>query len=197
MIDEQDIADIHAANSHESRERRYPYLMTGKITRIEDPASSSQFVRVKAQLTGMADGDESYWLLPIVGGAIESTPNAGDFICVWFEDGMPERGFYGVWPGTNSRNRPTEHMVLGDTAWGMLNYLVDQYNQLRTDFNSFVTTVYNLHKHDYAMGTTLVTTTVGTSTSATAANKGKGADGTTIANKSTSEQVVSKNAKVR
>lgn len=174
---------------------RFPYFIEGKITNINDDAGLG---RVKVRLKGMEDGDETDWLAPAWPGSIEAVPNVDELVWVQFIEGDPAHGLYLWFPTKNTRNRPVEAMVLGSTAWGMLNFMVTQLNQLRTDHNTFVTTIYNLHNHPTAaIGPVSVPSVVGTSTTAVAVNKGKAADGSVVADKSTSEIVLSGKARLR
>lgn len=180
---------------------RFPYFIEGKITNIGDEQGIG---RVRARLKGMDDGDETEWLSPAWPGSIEAVPNVGELVWVQFVEGDPARGLYLWFPSKNTNNRPTEAMVLGKTAWGMLNFFVTQFNQLRTDFNSFAST-FSGHTHTFSAtvvagavsGTTAVPNATQPSTTAQPANKGKAADGSEVADKSTSEIVLSGKTKVR
>lgn len=172
----------------ETQERRYPYCMVGKITTAEDPASSSQFVRVKAQLNGMKDGEETDWLSPIVGGAIEYTPNVGDMAIVWFEDGIPERGYYGVFAVSNSRNRPSEAMALGTTLAAIINANATTVANLITEFNAHIHTGVTV-----GMGSTGAPASPSTGT----VKKVQAADGGVVSDASGNKIALSGKAKVR
>lgn len=175
------------------RDGRYWGAVYGVVTNINDPAGQG---RVKARIAAQGDNEECDWLSPCWPGSIEAIPNKGDQIVVMFVHGDPHRGVYSCFPSSNTKNRPTEAMVLGTTAWGMINFLVTQFNQLRADFNG--------HTHaislPYNAGTTPSTLTGATgakNTTAIDAQKGKAADGSMIADKSTSEIVLSGKAKLR
>lgn len=196
-----DIQDLYEDQhrSQAQRDGRYWGWVAGTVTNVND---AQGLVRVKARIGGQFDQEESDWLLPALPGAIESIPNKGDPCLVGFVDGDPHKGFYLCHPESTTKGRPTEPMVLGITAWGIINYLVTQFNQLRTDFNN--------HTHPYSGGTGTANLSTGavtgvsgstsaptSPTAAVAANKGKASDGSVIADKSTSEIVLSGKAKVR
>jgi len=176
--------------------RVYGWL-PGVVTDVD-----TNLMRVKARIGKMEDGDSSDWLVPMGMGSIESVPEVGDPVGVCFLDGDPHAGAYFYFPQSTTNGRPTKEPIpLGLTLVGMMNYLVTQFNQLRTDYNSFIST-YNGHTHSYLPGpgtatNTLTTTAVGTSTAAAAANKGKSPDGSVVSDKPTSEIVLSKRSKVR
>lgn len=185
--------DLH--KSDEQREGRYYGFMRGSITNVNDDQS---LVRVKARLGAQGDGEESDWLVPAFPGSMECKPTKGDPCIVGFVDGNPQEGFWLYHPKSTTKGRPQEAVPLGTTSWGMINFLVDQVNQLRTDFNTFVTTIYNTHNHATApLGPVSVPSVVGTGTTAAAANKGKASDGSIVANKATSEIVLSGLVKVK
>lgn len=188
--------DLH--RSQAQRDGRYWGVVSGIITNVSD---SQGLLRVKARLGGQFDNEESDWLVPALPGAMECKPNKSDPVLVGFVDGDPHRGWWTYHPESTTKNRPTEAMVLGTTLIGMNNFWVTQFNQLRTDFNSFVST-YNGHTHGYnpgpsALAQTVATAAVGTSTTAQPANKGKAGDGSVVPDKSTSEIVLSGVIKVR
>lgn len=173
--------------------RVYGWL-PGVVTDVD-----TNLMRVKARIGKMEDGDSSDWLVPMGMGSIESVPEVGDPVGVCFLDGDPHAGAYFYFPQSTTNGRPTKEPIpLGATSWGMINFIVTQLNQLRTDFNTFVTTIYNVHNHPTApVGPVSVPSVVGTGTTAVAANKGKASDGSVVPDKSTSEIVLSKRSKVR
>lgn len=189
-----DLFDIFAPPEEETEGRIYG-LVNGKITNASDPKGLG---RVRARFMAQADHEESDWLIPLWPGAMEGIPDVNEMVAIGFFHGDPHRGFYAVHPISTTQGRATEHMVLGDTAWGIINFLVEQVNTLRTDFNTFVLTAYNFHTHAAlaAMGTTLPSLP-GVSTTAAAAVKGKDGNGATVANVSTSRSVLSRRAKVK
>jgi hypothetical protein len=173
---------------------RFPYLIEAKITNIGDDQGIG---RVKAKLRGMDDGDETEWLNPAWPGSIEAIPNKGEQVWVQFVEGDTARGVYWWFPIKNTQGRPTEAMVLGTTHIAMINFFVTQFNQLRTDFNSHtqtcsgsITGTANLVS-GAVTGTYTGTAAAPSPTAAVAANKGKASDGSVVADKSTSEVVLS------
>lgn len=153
----------------------------------------TKLMRVKARIGKQADGDTSDWLVAMGGGSIETLPEVGDPIGVTFADGNPNRGAYFYFPQSTTKSRPTEPAMLGATFLGMFNYLVTQFNQLRSD----------MANHVHPFGTIVCSTgvisgaTALVPTSAVAANKGKASDGSIVANKATSEIVLSKRTRLR
>jgi len=172
-------------------DRRYFGFVYGKVTNVQDDQGLG---RIRARLAAQQDGEESHWLVPFWPGAIESLPNVGDIVIVGFVDGDPMRGFYGWHATTNTKERPTEHMVLGDTLVAMFNYLVTQFNQLRSDFSGHVHTAGTLL--DSVSGA-CTGSTASAATTAMPANRGKAADGSIVSDRSTREIVLSGTAKVR
>ena len=174
--------------SKDEEEGRIYGLLYGVVTNIADPKGLG---RVRARVGAQRDGDSTDWLDPSWQGAIESVPRVGDPIFVMFVDGDPHRGVYSWHPTTRTLNRATEPLVLGISAWGIINFLVTQFNQLRTD-------MYN-HIHSVT-GITLGTSNIVTgpvATSAVPAVQGQNADGSTIPVITTSRPVVSGEAFVR
>jgi hypothetical protein len=188
------------ATPDEADGRVYGWL-PGVVTDID-----TNLMQIKARIGKMDDGDSTHWLVPMGMGSVESLPEVGDPVGVVFMDGDPHSGAYFYFPQSTTKGRPTKEPIpLGLTFVGMFNYLVTQFNQLRTDFNTQVST-YNGHIHTFTYsagpatgtaGSTVVTTSTGTSTAAVAANKGKAADGSVVSDKSTSEIVLSKRSKTR
>jgi hypothetical protein len=173
--------------------RVYGWL-PGVVTDVD-----TKLMQVKARIGKMDDGDSTHWLVPMGMGGVESLPEVGDPVGVVFMDGDPHSGAYFYFPQSTTKGRPTKEPIpLGLTFVGMFNFLVTQLNQLRTDFNTFVTVKYNSHNHPTApVGPVSVPSLVGTATTALAANKGKAADGSVVSDVSTSEIVLSKRTKVR
>lgn len=174
----------------DTREGRYYGIVRAKVTNVDDDLG-----RMKVRLGAQGDNEETDWVLPCWHPAMEGTFNVGDQLYVGFEDGDPNRPMVIGWHATSkSRNRPTEAVVLGTTFLGLFNHLVTQFNQLRSD----------MANHVHAAGTLLDSTanpvtgsTALKATTAVAAVKGKAADGSAVADKSTSEVVLSGKAKVR
>lgn len=183
--------------TQDARDGRVWGFVTGKVTDVEDPAGTPFLGRVKARIGSQGDNESTDWLIPMWPGGVESVPRNGDMVVVGFIDGDPHRGFYAWHPTSNTKNRASEWMVLGLTLVGMYNNLVTQFNQLRTDFNTFVTTHYNTHLHAETGANTGPPDSLGTSTTATAAQKGKKADGSEVTAVTTSEKVLSGRAKVQ
>lgn len=177
----------------DERDGRVYGWIPGVVTDID-----TKLMRVKARIGKQEDGDSTDWLVPMGMGSVESLPETGDPIGVMFADGDPHRGAYFYFPQSTTRNRPGQPAMLGEMFIGIFNYLVTQYNQLRTDFDTFVTVKYNLHNHPTApVGPVSVPSVTGTATTAAVANKGKASDGSVVADKATSEIVLSKRTKVR
>jgi len=185
--------------SKDEREGRYYGFVYGVVKEVE----SDGLGRVKAKLYGFEGDDVTDWLLPFWPGSMECLPEKDDAIIVGFVDGDASRGFYGWHAQKKTKGRATEPAVLGLAAMGLHNHLVAQFNQLRSDFNSFVAG-YNGHKH------TGVTTGPGTSavsdtpvlgptfaTAATDAAKAQAADGSEVAAKSSATKALSKHVKLR
>jgi len=181
--------------------RVYGWL-PGVVTDVD-----TNLMRVKARIGKMEDGDSSDWLVPMGMGSIESVPEVGDPVGVYFLDGDPHAGAYFYFPQSTTNGRPTKEPIpLGATTWGMINFIVTQLNQLRTDFNTLASQA-SLHTHAYLPGpgpsaftgaASASTPPISlTSTAAVAANKGKASDGSVVPDKSTSEIVLSKRSKVR
>jgi hypothetical protein len=178
----------------DERDGRVYGWLPGVVTDLD-----TKLMRVKARIGKQEDGDSTDWLVPMNMGGVESLPENGDPVGVVFMDGDPHAGAYFYFPQSTTNGRPTKEAIpLGLTSWGMINFLVTQVNQLRTDFNTFVTVKYNFHTHPTApVGPISVPSLVGTATTAAAANKGKASDGSVIADVATSEIVLSKRSKVR
>lgn len=182
----------YGAKSEDQLEGRNYAFLIGKITNVSD-----NLVRVKARIGGQDDSQESDWIACASIGGIEATPNVGDLILVGFVDGDTARPFYLTTITTNMKNRPSEHMVLGDSMAAMFNYFVTQFNQLKTDFNSHIHTAGTFAT---AAGGGAVTGSSGSPATPTTANNGNkmnGADGSTVSDGSSSVQVLSSKAKVR
>ncbi len=180
---------------------RYFGFIEGIVTEIDD---DDELGRIKARMGAMGNNVSSGWLVPAWPGSIEALPDKGDAVLVGFIHGDPNFGFW-LWSvKSTSRNRPTEAMVLGTTAWGMLNYFVTQFNQLRADFNSHID-FFNAHVHAAGSFTSPSGAVTGTSqvtssdaaTTAVDAQKGKAADGSVVPSKSSSEKVLSAKSKLR
>lgn len=186
----------------EQREGRYYGELLGRITNAND---SLGLGRVKAKFAGQADGEESDWIAPEWPGAIECIPAVGDIAIVRFIDGDPGRPTFTRTVDSKTKNRPTDFMALGTTQQGMINFFTDQFNQLRTDVNTFMSQAV-AHTHAYlpgpgpsaftgpASGSTPPISI--SSTTALSANKGKAADGSVISNVTTSAVVTSGRAKI-
>lgn len=120
----------------EDRTGQLTGMVYGKITTVDDDKG-----RAKARLDGMDEGDESGWLLPMWPGGFECIPAVGDSVGVSFVAGNPHRGFYTVFVDSASKNRPTEHAVLGDSMAGSVNNDKQEYNKLRQDVQNAVQTL--------------------------------------------------------
>lgn len=160
----------------------------------------TRLFQVRARVGKQGDNESTEWLIPVGIGSIETLPEVGDPVGVIFQDGDAHRGAYFYFPQSTTKNRPAQPIPLGLNSWGMINFMVTQLNQLRSDFNTFVTVKYNLHKHTGVTtgpGSSAVADVLGSATSAVDANKGKASDGSVVADKSTSTVVLSKRSKVR
>jgi len=163
----------------------------GVVTDID-----TKLMRVKARIGKQEDNDSTDWLVPMGMGSMESVPETGDPVGVIFADGDPHRGAYFYFPQSTTKSRPTsEPIPLGLTYVGMFNYLVTQFNQLRSDFDGHSHVIPSLTCS--APGTTTASNTGTKTTTAVAANKGKNSDGSVVSDKTTSEIVLAKRSKVR
>lgn len=178
----------------EAEGRIYGWL-PGIVTEVD-----TKLKQVRARIGKQGDNESTDWLTQMGMGSIESLPEVNDPVGVVFMDGDVHRGAYFYFPQSNTNNRPTSPMMLGDKFVGMFNYLITQYNQLRTDFNQLCSTLAT-HTHGGVFpGSSSTGTAVGiapASTSATAGQKGKASDGSLVADKSTSEVVLSKRSLCR
>lgn len=177
--------------SRDDREGRYYGFVYGVVKEVE----SDGLGRVKAKLRGFEDGDVTDWLVPFWPGSTESLPEKDDAIIVGFVDGDASRGFYGWHPQQKTKTRAKEPAVLGLAAMGLLNHLVAQFNQLKTDFDA--------HTHQagtYSNGGGAVGGASGVPvlpTNAVDAAKAQAADGSEVAAKSTATKALSKHVKLR
>jgi len=185
----------------DGREGRIYGAQYGLIKDVSDP---DKLGRVKARIGSMRSDQLSNWLSPAWPGSLECIPRKEDPCFVLFVDGDPHRGLYLWAPSTKTKSRPTEAAMLGSMMAAMYNDLVAKFNNLKSLFNS--------HTHGYidskgaaAVATPSVTVKPGATaplgtgpdmdTDADAA-KVKGADGSAVAAKSSSEVVLSKSVKV-
>lgn len=185
--------------SEDKRDGRVYGFVYGVVTDVD---TSQVFGRIKARVGAQGDNESTDWIDPAWPGSIESVPVVGQPVFVAFVDGDPHRGLYFWHPTSKTKNRAKEHILLGDTLTGMFNFFVDQFNQLRTDFNSHtqscsgtITGTANLTT-GAVTGSYTGTASAPSPTTAIAANKGKASDGSVIANKATSEVVLSGKALV-
>lgn len=182
----------HLQKTPEQHSGRYYGFISGNITNVNDDQG---LVRVKARIGAMGDTEESDWLIPAFPGSIECKPLKGDPCIVGFIDGDPNRGFWLYHPESTTKARPSEFMVLGNTMVGMFNYLVDQFNQLRSDHNS------HTHQVPYSWtgvaGSSTATAAVPTASASLVGNKGNASDGSTVPNVATSKTVLSGLCKVK
>ncbi len=192
---------VQGMQSPDERDGRVYGWLLGTVTDID-----TKLMQVKARIGKQGDNESTDWLVPQGMGSVESLPEVGDIVGVQFHDGDIHRGAYFSFPQSNTKNRPANPMALGDVTWGMINYLVTQVNQLRTDFNTLASQAA-AHTHAYSPGpspsaftgpASAATPPISiTSTTAVAAQKGKASDGSVVADKSTSEVVLSKRSLVR
>lgn len=152
----------------DAAEGRLYGALAGKVTTVETTATPKGLQRVKARLSGMQDGDETGWLMPLFFGGVEGRARVGDPVVAWFIDGDPNRGVFATTAISTQNGRPTEHMVLGDALLPLLNYLVDEintvkgaYNQLQASYAALVS-AYDAHKHTAAGSPTSVPDTIAT-----------------------------------
>lgn len=171
----------------------------------------ANLMQIRARFGKQGDNESTDWLVPMGMGSVESLPEVGDPVGVMFMDGDVHRGAYFYFPQSTTKGRPTRHMVLGEPLVGMFNYLVDQFNQLKSDFNNhahspgtFTTAtggpVTGVSAAAKAIAASLVPGAVGTGTSATTAadgNKGQDSSGATVSNQSSATKVLSKRSLVR
>lgn len=183
----------------DTRDGRIWGLLAGKVTDVD-----TSLGRVRARVGAQGDNESTDWLDPAWTGGIEGWPRTGDPVFVGFVDGDPHRGVYWWHPTSTTKNRAQDFVILGTTFVGMFNFMVTQFNQIRTDFNTNVTT-FNGHTHTFSAtvvagsvsGTTASPSALQSSTTAQQANKGKAADGSVVADKSGSSNVLSGRAKVQ
>lgn len=182
--------------SKDEREGRYYGFVYGVVKEVE----SDGLGRVRAKLFGFEGDDVTDWLVPFWPGSTESLPEKDDAIIVGFVDGDASRGFYGWHPQRKTKKRATEPAVLGLAAMGLLNHLVTQFNQLRTDVQTIVTFINGMTlpvsgatAGPVAAGVFAPTFTIGGSDAA----KAQAADGAEVAAKSSDAKALSKHVKFR
>ena len=182
--------------SKDEREGRYYGFVYGVVKEVE----SDGLGRVKAKLFGFEGDDVTYWLVPFWPGSTESLPEKDDAIIVGFVDGDASRGFYGWHPQRKTKKRATEPAVLGLAAMGLLNHLVTQFNQLRTDvqtiatfINAMTLPVSGATAGPVTAGVFAPTFTIG----GTDAAKAQAADGAEVAAKSSATKALSAHVKLR
>lgn len=176
-----------------SEQGRFPYLIEGKITNINDDAGLG---RVKARIRGQDAHDESDWLAPAWPGAIEAIPNVDDMVWVVFIEGDPAHGVYWWFPTKNTQGRPTEFMALGTTTLGIINNLADQVQQLKTTVNNLIT-IFNVHVHAYSFGNTSPPPSPGIPDSDPAPAKGMASDGSVVSSVTLNKIALSGKLKLR
>jgi hypothetical protein len=182
--------------SKDQREGRVYGPLYGSVTDINDPGKLN---RVKVRFGAQGDNESSDWALPAFPGGIESIPRKGDPCVVWFIDGDTSRPVYACYQKSTTTNRPTEHIILGDSAMALLNNIIDEINTLKSDFNTFKSGAFTTHTHagvTVGAGVTGVTSTVTTPTTL-AFGKALDANGSTIGSSISDKIVLSANAKVR
>jgi len=137
----RDLLDTLAGSTRteDAAEGRLYGALAGKVTTLETGQPPRCLQRVKARLTGMQDGDETDWLMPLFFGGVEGLPRKDDPIVAWFIDGDPNRGVFATTATSSQNGRATEHMVLGDALLPLLNYLVDEINTLKGAYNTLQT----------------------------------------------------------
>lgn len=187
--------------SRDERDGRVPYMIYGVVKDVD-----TKLGRVRARAGAQGDGESTEWLDPAWPGSIEAVPVVGEPVFIQFVDADPNRGVYWWHPTSTTKNRAQDFMLLGTTMCGMYNFLVDQFNQLRTDFNTFAST-YTGHVHPFTgtinvmaatcAGTTSATTSTQSATTALATNKGKANDGSVVNNQTSSVVVLSGRAKIK
>jgi hypothetical protein len=179
----------------EAHGRVYGWL-PGIVTDVD-----TKLMQIKARLGKQGDNESTDWIAQAGMGSIESLPEVNDPVGVFFNDGDVHRGAYFCFPQTTSKGRPTQPIPLGTNLVGMYNFLVDQFNQLRTDFNS----------HSHAVPASGISAPAGggactgsatsaspsSPTAALTGNKGKASDGSVVSNNSTSAVALSKRSRVR
>jgi hypothetical protein len=162
----------------------------GTVTDID-----TNLKQVKARIGKQADQDSTDWLIPVGMGSMESLPEVGDKIGVISQDGDIHRGAYFYFPQSTTNGRPAQHVILGENLIGMFNFLIDQFNQLKSDFNN------HTHQVPYtwtgAPGSNTATAGAPTASTALSGNKGNASDGSTVPNKTSSQTVLSKRSLVR
>ena len=186
-----DLLDAWASSTRTSDEadgRCWPAY--GMIVDVDDPNDQG---RVAVRLFGQAGNESTDWFLPLWPGSIEGIPRVGEPVCAIFVDGVPARGFYAVHPKSTTTGRASEHAVLGDSAWALLNHLIDLVNELRGDFIAHQHLVPGVAAGAVTVASNVTTTIV----TAVAAGKGKAADGSVIASNSADATVLSGEVKLR
>lgn len=179
--------------SKDEREGRYYGFVYGVVKEVE----SDGLGRVKAKLFGFEGDDVTDWLVPFWPGSTESLPEKDDAIIVGFVDGDASRGFYGWHPQRKTKKRATEPAVLGLAAMGLLNHLVTQFNQLRTDFNAHTHQAGGFTAPSGGGAVTGISGAPSSTTAATDAAKAQAADGAEVAAKSSDTKALSKHVKLR
>jgi hypothetical protein len=195
-----DLFDFHAENSwnDDQRQGRFYGVVDGVVTEVE--SSSPALGRIKADIghrtkddSGATVGQVTDWLDPVWPGGMECLPNKGDPVWVWFVDGDPNRGIWAWHPTSTTTGRPVEPATLGKTLIGVLNHYASLINDVKSKYNS--------HTHQVSgvtAGMASVTSATPSATVAVAdAPKSKDADGSVVADKSSSEIVLSGVIKLR
>jgi hypothetical protein len=188
-----DLFDFHSDHgwNQDQRDGRYYGFLDGTVVEVE--SDNPRLCRIKADIgIRTLDGNSATvmqttdWCDPLLPGAIEAVPNKGDAVYVSFVQGDPNRPVYLCHPTTRSEGRPTEAAILGLFV-GLYNHAVTLINDVKSKYNS--------HTHQVSgvtAGMASVTSAVPSSTVSTAdAAKGKAADGSVVADKSSSEIVLS------
>lgn len=191
-----------ATRSQDAAEGRLYGAISGTVTTVETGTPPKNLCRVKAHLSGMNAGDETGWMMPMFFGGVEGLPRRGDPIVALFIDGDPNRGIFATTATSAQSGRASEHMVLGDALLPLLNYAIDEINNLKAKYNALQSNhaalVIAFNAQVYVNGGKPVAV-ADTSSQDSDANAGKfqRADGSTPTSSSSSVRVLSADQRVR
>lgn len=176
--------------------RIYGWL-AGTVTDAE-AVDGKKTCRVKARVGKQGDNESTDWLVPLLPGGVESVPNNGDKVAVFFMDGDPNRGAYVYLPDSRTQNRPTDWMVLGSVFASMYNDLATKFNTLLACYQAFYGFVQG-HTHA-SFGTPSVSLLEATIVTAhdfdSATGKMQNANGSTVGASSLDAKALSGRARV-
>lgn len=183
--------------SDEAHGRVYGWL-PGVVTDID--TSDPKLTQIKARLGKQGDNESTDWISQMGMGGMESLPEVGDPVGIFFSDGDVHRGAYFCFPQSNSKGRPTQPIPLGTNLVAIVNDISAKLSGLLSHYQAFYTAVQN-HNHS-AFGSPsagLLAATIDPTCKDTsgATGKGKSADGNVVAASSSDAVVLSKRSRVQ